>query len=200
VLTTKIRHCRKQGGTFIVVNQPLSQLKSIDNRQDKLRTKLWDIRECFCSPHVRLAGLWYFGATTTEGQIPTLRTLFLFQIHKTLDLYSLPLHRRLLIYLPIRYSSQFRPKARCFQDWRDECVKGVWGRGLQWLIAAFPVSRLHTASLVLSNVQKFFLALFIDFQLKVGRAKLYLVFSMTSARSAASCWYILGNRHSLYSE
>jgi hypothetical protein len=67
------------------------------------------------------------------------------------------------------------------------------------LIAAFPVSRLHTASLVLSNVQKFFLALFIDLKLKVGRVKLYLVFSMTSVRSAARCRYILGKRYSLYS-
>jgi hypothetical protein len=67
------------------------------------------------------------------------------------------------------------------------------------LIAAFPVPRLHTASLVLSKVQKFFLALFIDLHLKVGRAKLYLVFSMTSVRSAARCWYILRKRYSLYS-
>ena len=66
------------------------------------------------------------------------------------------------------------------------------------MIAAFPVSRVRTASLVLSNVQKFFLALFIDLQLKLGRAKLYLVFSMTSVRSAARCWCILVNRYSLY--
>jgi len=66
------------------------------------------------------------------------------------------------------------------------------------LIAAFSVSLLHTASLVLSKVQKFFLALFIDLQLKVGSAKLYLVLNMTSVTSTARCWYILGNRYSLY--
>jgi len=78
------------GGTFMVVNQPFIQLKRIDNRQDKLSTKLSDMKGCFYSPHVRLAELWYLGITTAEGQIPTLRILFLFQIHKTLDLCSLP--------------------------------------------------------------------------------------------------------------
>jgi len=62
----------------MVVNQPFNQLKRIDNRQDKLRTKLSDIEGCFYSQHVRLVELWYLGVTTAEGQIPTLRILFLF--------------------------------------------------------------------------------------------------------------------------
>lgn len=46
-----------QGGTFMVVNQPYNQLKRIDNRQDKLRTKVLDTEGCFYSPQVRLAEL-----------------------------------------------------------------------------------------------------------------------------------------------
>jgi hypothetical protein len=41
----------------MVVNQPFNQLKRIDIRQDKLRTRLSDIEGVFYSPQVRLAEL-----------------------------------------------------------------------------------------------------------------------------------------------
>jgi len=41
----------------MVVNQPFNELKRIDNRQDKLRTKLSDIKGRFYSSQVRLAEL-----------------------------------------------------------------------------------------------------------------------------------------------
>ena len=155
-----------QASTFMVVNQPFNQLKRIDNRQDKLRTKLLDIKGASIHHTYGWQNCDIWGLPLQRDIYQRYESLFSFRFTK----HYISIHFRSAgLYWYICQSATLvsfgrRPAASKTGVMN---VLRVCGEGrLQWLIAAFPVSRLHTASLFLSNVQKFFLALLLIFSLR----------------------------------